>query len=120
VLVLAALALLVINVYFTALILGRWPRLRQLLSRFLTACRADTSSCAVVARTSYARMVGGIPNVSVGIPWALAVLALGLVWMVTGRAVVPWPFLVVAGLTVVAAVYLIYALRVVLRQPCPL
>jgi uncharacterized membrane protein len=120
VLVLAALALLVINVYFMALILGRWPRVRQLLSRFLTACRADTSSCAVVARSSYARMIGGIPNVSLGIPWALAVAALGLAWMVTGRPVVPWPLLLVAGLTVVAAVYLIYALQVVLRQPCPL
>jgi len=119
-LLLAAFALLVINVYFTALILGRWPRLRQALSRFLTVCRADTSSCAVVARSSYARMIGGVPNVAVGVPWALALVALAVVWMVTGRAIAPWPFLAFAALTVVAAVYLIYALRVVLHQPCPL
>jgi hypothetical protein len=40
--------------------------------------------------------------------------------MTTGRVVVPWPFLFMAAGTVVVAAYLVHALTIVLRQPCPL
>jgi uncharacterized membrane protein len=119
-LALLAGAALLINLYFAALILGRWPRLRGALGRLLTACGADTSSCAIVATTPYARLLGGAPNVAAGIPWCVALLGLAAYWIASGRMVVPWPYLVVAAGTLLVGVYLIYALVVVLKQPCPL
>jgi uncharacterized membrane protein len=111
---------LLINLYFTSLILGRWPGLRHRLGDFFTTCGADTSSCAVVVRTPYARLFGGAPNVYVGIVWNVALLALALAWVVSGRVVVPWPFLLVAAASVLVGLYLVWALLVDLRQPCPL
>jgi len=111
---------LLINLYFGVLMLGRWPRLRHRLGALFTACGADTSSCAVVVRTPYARLFGGAPNVHVGILWNLALLGLALSWMLTGRVAVPWPYLVVAGASVLVGLYLVRALVVELRQPCPL
>lgn len=120
VLALLASAALLVNLYFAALILGRWPRLRGALGRLFDACGAETSSCAVVAATPYARLLGGAPNVAAGIPWCLALLGLGAYWIAAGRLVVPWPYLVVAAATILVGAYLIYALVVVLKQPCPL
>ena len=88
---------LLINLYFASLMLGRWPRLRHRLGVLFTTCGADTSSCAVVVRTPYARLFGGAPNVHVGIVWNLALLGLALSWMLTGRLAVPWPYVIVAG-----------------------
>src|SRR5262249_57079778 len=88
---------LLINIYFTLLILRRAPGLRQRLGSMFTACGADTSSCAIVVQTPYARLFGGSPNVYVGIVWNVAVLGLALSWLVTGRVVVPWQYLIVAG-----------------------
>src|SRR6266446_570552 len=86
--VLAALTVpaLLINLYFTALMLDRWPRLRHGLGALFTTCGADTSSCAIVVKTPYARLFGGAPNVYVGIIWNVALLGLALRWMVTGGA----------------------------------
>jgi uncharacterized membrane protein len=114
------LAALVINVYFTTLLLDRGRRLRATLGRLFNACGADTSSCAVVMRTPFARLFGGVPNVALGLAWCAALLPLAVYWIVAGRVVVPWPYLVVAAGTVVVAAYLIHALVVVLKQPCPL
>jgi len=111
---------LLINLYFAALMLGRWPRLRHRLGALFTACGADTSSCVVVVRTPYARLFGGAPNVHLGILWNLALLSLALSWMLTGGVAVPWPYLVVAGASVLVGLYLVRALVVELRQPCPL
>jgi len=111
---------LLINTYFSALMLGRWPRLRRRLETLFTTCRADTASCAIVVRTPYARLFGGTPNVYVGIVWNVALLGLALLWMVTGRVVVPWPYLLVAAASVLVGLYLVRALVVDLRQPCPL
>ncbi|PYQ08374.1 MAG: hypothetical protein DMF82_01635 [Acidobacteria bacterium] len=111
-LALVAVAALLVNLYFVSLMLGRWPRARQALSRLFNACGADTSSCAIVVATPYARLFGGAPNVAAGIPWSLAVLGLAAFWIATGRTV--------AVATVLVGAYLIYALVVVLRQPCPL
>jgi uncharacterized membrane protein len=119
-LALLAGAALLINLYFAALILGRWPRLRRALGRLLTKCGADTSTCAIVAATPYARLLGGAPNVAAGIPWCLALLGLAAYWIASGRMIVPWPYLVVAAGTLLVGMYLIYALVVVLKQPCPL
>lgn len=111
---------LVINLYFTSLILERWPILRRRLGVLLTTCGADTSSCAIVVRTPYARLFGGAPNVYVGLAWNLALLGLAASWMLTGRVAVPWPYLIVAAGSVLVGLYLVRALVVSLRQPCPL
>jgi uncharacterized membrane protein len=111
---------LLINVYFTSLILERWARLRGRLAWLFHACGAETSTCAVVVKTPYARIFGGVPNVALGILWGAALAGLALTWLATGRITVPWPFLFVAFGTLVVAAYLVYALIVVLKQPCPL
>ncbi len=111
---------LLINLYFTALILDRWPGLRHRLGALFQTCGADTSSCAIVVRTPYARLFGGAPNVYVGIAWNVACLALALAWVTSGRLAVPWPFLLVAAASVLVGLYLVWALLVDLRQPCPL
>lgn len=111
---------LLINLYFTLLILHRWPGLRHRLGVLFTTCGADTSSCAIVVQTPYARLFGGAPNVHLGIVWNVALLGLALSWLATGRVLVPWPYLVVAGASVLVGLYLVRALVVDLRQPCPL
>ena len=113
-------AALLINAYFASLVLGRWPRLRRTLGRLFTTCGADTSTCAIVAATPYARLFGGAPNVAAGVPWCVALLGLAAYWIASGRLAVPWPYLAVAVATLLAGAYLIYALVVVLKQPCPL
>jgi uncharacterized membrane protein len=111
---------LLINVYFTLLLLDRRPGIRESLGALFRTCGADTSSCAIVVRTPYARLFGGAPNVHVGIIWNLALLGLAVAWMLTGQAAVPWPYLIVAGASVLVGLYLVRALVVDLRQPCPL
>jgi uncharacterized membrane protein len=111
---------LLINVYFTSLILERWARLRGRLAWLFHACGAETSTCAVVVKTPYARIFGGVPNVALGIVWCAALAGLAGAWLRTGHVFVPWPFLFVAFGTLAVAAYLIYALVVVLKQPCPL
>src|SRR5437667_3683590 len=111
---------LLINLYFTSLILGRWPGLRHRLGVLFTTCGAETSSCAIVVRTPYARLFGGAPNVYVGIVWNVALLGLALSWIVSGRVAIPWPYLIVGAVSVLVGVYLVRALVVDLRQPCPL
>jgi len=111
---------LLINIYFTLLILRRAPGLRQRLGSMFTACGADTSSCAIVVQTPYARLFGGAPNVYVGIVWNVALLGLAVTWIASGRVSVPWAYLVVAAATVLVGVYLVYVLIAKLRQPCPL
>ena len=111
---------LLINLYFTLLLLDRGPGLRDSLGALFRTCGADTSSCAIVVRTPYARLFGGAPNVHVGILWNLALIGLAVAWMLTGLATVPWPYLIVAGASVLVGLYLVRALVVDLRQPCPL
>lgn len=119
---LASLALptLAINAYFATLVLGRWPGLRKGLAALFGVCGVETSSCSIVAKTRYARMFGGQPNVLVGVAWCGALFGLAGYWALTGTVFVPWPFLAVAAGSVLVAAYLIHALVVVLRQPCPL
>ena len=111
---------LLINLYFTALILDRWPGLRHGLGALFRTCGADTSSCAIVVRTPYARLFGGAPNVYVGISWNVACLVLALTWLMIGRVGAPWPYLAVAAASVLVGLYLVWALIARLRQPCPL
>ena len=119
-LVLLTVPALLINLYFTLLLLDRGFGLRDSLGALFRTCGADTSSCAIVVRTPYARLFGGAPNVHVGILWNLALIGLAVWWMLTGRAAVPWPYLIVAGASVLVGLYLARALVVDLRQPCPL
>ena len=111
---------LLINLYFTSLILDCWPGLRHRLGVVFRTCGADTSSCVIVVRTPYARLFGGAPNVYVGIVWNVACVALALAWVTSGRVAVPWQFLLVAAASVLVGLYLVWALLVDLRQPCPL
>jgi len=111
---------LLINLYFTSLMLLRFPGLRHRLGVLFRACGADTSSCAIVVQTPYARLFGGAPNVHIGVVWNVALLGLALWWMASGRVVVPWPYLIVAAASVLVGLYLVRALVVDLRQPCPL
>lgn len=111
---------LLINLYFTLLLLDRAPGLRDSLGALFRTCGADTSSCAIVVRTPYARLFGGAPNVHLGVLWNLALIGLAVAWMLTGRATVPWLYLIVAGASVLVGLYLVRALVVDLRQPCPL
>jgi uncharacterized membrane protein len=119
-LVVLTIPALLINLYFTLLLLGAWPGLRDSLGALFRTCGADTSSCAIVVRTPYARLFGGSPNVHVGIVWNLVLLGLALSWMLAGRVTVPWPYLIVAAASVLVGLYLVRALVVDLRQPCPL
>jgi len=119
-LVVLTIPALLINIYFTLLILRQAPGLRRRLGSMFTACGADTSSCAIVVQTPYARLFGGAPNVYAGIVWNLALLGLAVTWIASGRVSAPWPYLVVAAATVLVGVYLVYALIAKLRQPCPL
>ena len=111
---------LLINLYFTLLLLDRAPGLRDSLGALFRTCGADTSSCAIVVRTPYARLFGGAPNVHLGVLWNLALIGLAVAWMLTGRATVPRLYLIVAGASVLVGLYLVRALVVDLRQPCPL
>jgi uncharacterized membrane protein len=120
VLVVLTVPALLINLYFTLLLLDRGPGLRDSLGALFRTCGADTSSCAIVVRTPYARLFGGAPNVHVGILWNLTLIGLAVWWMLTGRATVPWSYLIVAGASVLVGLYLVRALVVDLRQPCPL
>jgi len=119
---LAALALpaLLVNLYFATLILERWPGLKRRLASLFGVCGVETGSCSIVAKTRYARIFGGQPNVAVGILWCLSLLALAGCWLAAGTIFVPWPFLMLAAASLIVAAYLIHALVVVLKQPCPL
>jgi uncharacterized membrane protein len=117
-LVVLTIPALLINLYFALLLLNRGPGIRDSLGALFRTCGADTSSCAIVVRTPYARLFGGAPNVHVGLLWNLMLLALAFSWM--GRATVPWPYLLVAAASVLVGLYLVRALVVDLRQPCPL
>ena len=119
-LVVLTIPALLINLYFTLLLLDRGRGIRESLGALFRTCGADTSSCAIVVRTPYARLFGGAPNVHVGIIWNLALLGLAVAWIMTGRATVPWLYLIVAGASVLVGLYLVRALVVDLRQPCPL
>ena len=111
---------LLINVYFASLVLQCCPGLRRRLSTLFNACGADTSSCAIVIETPYARLFAGAPNVVIGVGWVIALLALAGYWIATGSLVVPLAYLAVALGSLGVGAYLIYALVVVLREPCPL
>ena len=111
---------LLINAYFASLVLGCCPGARSRLSRLFNACGAETSSCAIVVETPYARLFAGAPNVLVGVLWVIALLGLAGYWLVSETLVVPLPYLAVALGSLGVGAYLIYALVVVLKEPCPL
>ena len=110
---------LLINVYFASLVLGCCPGLRSRLSRLFNACGAETSSCAIVVETPYARLFAGAPNVLIGVLWVIALFGLAGYWLVSATLVVPLPYLAVALGSLGVGAYLIYALVVVLKEPCP-
>ena len=120
VLIALSIPTLLINVYFASLVLQRCPGLRSRLSALFNACGADTSSCAIVVETPYARLFAGAPNVVVGVLWVIALFGLAGYWLVSGTLLVPWTYLAVALGSLGVGAYLIYALVVVLREPCPL
>jgi len=109
-----------LNVYFLLASRAGWEAAAKRLGVVASSCRIDTSSCAVVARTPWARVVFGIPNTVFGLAWCAALAWLAITWLRTGTLWVPWWALAAAAATVGAAVLLIWALRVRLQQPCPM
>lgn len=109
-----------LNLYFLLLSREGWAGAARRVGVLATSCGVNTSTCAVVARTPWARVVFGVPNTVFGLLWcgALAWLAVG--WIDVRRVVVPWWALAAAAATMGAAVLLIWALRFRLKQPCPL
>ena len=115
-----ATVLFLIATYFTTLTLGVAPGLSARLGSWLRVCGADGSTCSIVARTSYARLFGGVPNAVFGMAWSLALIGLAGAWLVVGRLFVPLPYALVAGATVLTGFVLVYALLRILHQKCTL
>ena len=111
---------LLINAYFASLVLNCCAGARSRLSALFNACGAETSSCAIVVESPYARLFAGAPNVVVGVLWVIALFGLAGYWVASGTLVVPLPYLVVALGSLGVGAYLIHALVVVLKEPCPL
>jgi uncharacterized membrane protein len=119
-LLLLASAILLLSAYFATLSLDRLPGLRRRLGGLFGACGIDTSSCAALAHTSQARLLGGVPNSVLGLGWGVALAGLALRWLHTGRLEVPKLFLIVAAASLAVGAYLVFNLLYVLRRPCPL
>ncbi len=109
-----------LNLYFLALAQEGWEPAARKLGALVTACGITGDTCAVVARTRWARVMFGVPNSVFGLAWCGALLWLAVMWLQSGVVTVPWWALAAASATVVAAVVLIWALVVRLKQPCPL
>jgi uncharacterized membrane protein len=109
-----------INLYFWSLFYPLPARLAAALTRGAAACGIEGGSCRRVAGTSHARLFGGLPNVAVGLPWSLLVLALAVVALATGAFPLWWPCFLVAVASVGVSLYLVYVLLFVLHDPCPL
>src|SRR5215831_19413048 len=98
---------LAINLYFVALLRPAGRRWNALVRATAHACGIDGGVCAVVVRTPYARIFGGVPNVYVGVLWNLFLLADATVALATGRFHLLTPALVVAAASLLVALYLI-------------
>jgi uncharacterized membrane protein len=118
-LVLAAVQL-AINLYFVGLLYPLPAPLTRLLARAAAVCGVDGGSCRRVFGTKYARIVGGVPTVLLGVPWSVALLVLGAATLATGACPLWLPAFVVSCATVPLGAYLTWVLYRVLRESCPL
>jgi uncharacterized membrane protein len=84
-----------------------------------SVCRLGEATCRRVVFTRYGRLAG-LPNSLFGIFFYLLLLHVALERLVTGRARFLDVALAAAGFALVLAVYLIHALVVRLKTPCPL
>lgn len=119
-LILISLFSLGINLYFFTLMYGRFPRLRRILKAGARSCGVDGSVCERVVQTPYARLFGGAPNVVVGLLWNAWVTSLAVLLLVTGHFYFLQVSLLLGAASVLVALYLIFALYVRLKEPCPL
>jgi uncharacterized membrane protein len=120
VLVVLCAPLAYLNLYFVLLAREGWEAAAERVGIFVRACGLAGGTCAVVARTRWARLLFGVPNSMFGLVWCGLLVWLAVTWLATGVIAVPWWALAGAGATVIAAVVLIYAQVVRLKQPCPL
>ena len=109
-----------ISVYFATLMCPLPAWLVRGLGRAAGACGIDGGSCRRVVQTPYARLFGGLPNVLVGIGWALLVIACAVVQLVTGTFPLWWLCATIAWASIAVGIYLSWVLFVKLRDPCPL
>lgn len=107
---------LVNAVYFTLIY---YRLVRPDSGRIPSACRLGEKTCERVVFTRYGR-VTGLPNSLFGIAFYLLVGDVALSRILTGRTPRLDIAIAAALLSLVLAVYLIHALLVRLRTPCPL
>lgn len=111
---------LAINLYFVSLFWAVPPWFARLVGGGARACGIDGGICRRVVATKYGRLFFGQPNVVLGLPWCVLVIACAAAFLVTGAFPLWWPCVLVAGASVAVGFYLTYALLVILKEPCPL
>lgn len=84
-----------------------------------SVCHLGKGTCQAVVFTRYGRLTG-LPNSLFGILFYLLIGEVAVGRIVTGRAPLLDLALAVAVLSLVLAVYLVHALLVRLKTPCPL
>ncbi len=111
---------LAINLYFISLSTRLPAWMKTLLHQSAQMCGVDGGACRVVYETRYARLLGGIPNVAVGMIWNLWVIGCSIVLLVTGLYPLWEVSVAVASASIAAGMFLTWVLMFVLRKPCPL
>ena len=105
---------LYIAAYFTLVYYGVVAANTKLMPN---VCQLEERTCQTVLGTKYAR-VFGVPNSLLGVFYYLAVIFVVLAGWTTGTIAIAT--IAVAWFTVALGFFLVYALFVVIRIPCPL
>lgn len=111
---------LAINLYFVSLFYAVPAWFSRVVGGAARACGIDGQACKRVVLTPYARLFAGRPNIVLGLPWCVLVIACAAVFLATGTFPLWWPCVLIAFASVVVGIYLTYALFFVLKEPCPL
>jgi hypothetical protein len=119
-LILLGLLGLAINLYFLSLMVRLPPWLDRWLTLAARACGVDDGICRQVAQTRHARLLAGLPNVTLGIPWSLLVAVSGAVYLAEGRFPLWGPIFAAALLAALLSLYLTASLVWLVKKPCRL
>jgi uncharacterized membrane protein len=103
-------------VYFT---LVYYRVIRPDSRRIPSVCRMSDQTCRSVVFTRYGRVLS-VPNSLLGIPFYLLVLDVALARLFTGTQGPLNEALIGAAAAIVLGIYLIHALLIRLKTPCPL
>ena len=111
-LLVTTLASIAVAVYFLLVYYRRIPPNSRMVPAF---CHIEEGTCSVAVFSHYGRVLLGIPNSAFAVAYYAAVMVIGVWTLVSGPP--PWLgwFLLAAGGTVAASLYLIWALRVKLQ-----